>query len=132
MLSSLPKMGNTIPCTAFASAASTLTLGLLLLLLHCHLMHVAGMTAAVLMQKTLHRVPDAKAVKSLDIVRMHLDVCRVGVWGRLECIVVVWYCQEAVWKEAPSWLFACSYEACLPAIPEMLTRHDTICRGEGQ
>ena len=92
---------------------------------------MAGMMAAVLMQKTLHRVLDAKATKSLDIVRTCSDVCRVGIWGRLGCVVVVWCHQEAVWKEALSWLFVCSCKACLPAIPKTPTRYDTICRGEG-
>jgi len=41
-------------------------------------------------QKTSYRVPDAKAAKSLDMVRMCLDVCRVGVWGRLGHMAVVW------------------------------------------
>jgi len=63
--------------TIFASAASTLPLILLLLLLHCHQMHAAGMImAAVLMQKTLHRVAEADAAKSSD-------VHRVSVWWRL-------------------------------------------------
>ena len=78
-----------IPCTAFTSAASILTLGPLLLLLHCHLMHMAGMTAAMPMQKTSCRVLDAEVTKSSD-------VCRVGVWGRLGCMAVVWCHQEAV------------------------------------
>jgi len=44
----------------------------------------------MLMQKTLCRVLDAKAMKSLDMVRTRSDVCRVGVWGRLGCLAVVW------------------------------------------
>ena len=48
------------------------------LLLHCHwhLMYVAGITVATVpMQKTLSRVLDANAVKSLDVVRGCLAVC---------------------------------------------------------
>ena len=72
-------MGNMMPCTAFASAASTLPLVLV------------GMTiAAMLMQKALRRVPDADAAKSSDMVRVHSDVYRVGIWGRLGSVVVVW------------------------------------------
>jgi len=71
--------GNTMPCTAFASAASTSPLVL------------AGMTtAAVPMQKASRRVPDADAAKSSDMVRAHSDVCRVGIWGRLGSVPVVW------------------------------------------
>jgi len=71
--------GNTMPCTVFASAASTSPLVL------------AGMTtAAVPMQKALCRVPDADAAKSSDMVRAHSDVCRVGIWGRLGSVAVVW------------------------------------------
>ena len=57
--------------------------------------------AAMLMQKTSCRVPDTEAVKSLDIVRTHLDMCRVGIWRRLGYMAVVWCRQEAVWKEGP-------------------------------
>ena len=71
--------GNMMPCTTFASAASTSPLVL------------AGMTtAAVPMQKASRRVLDADAVKSSDMVRVHLDVCRVGIWGRLGSMAVVW------------------------------------------
>ena len=72
-------MGNTMPCTTFASAASTSPLVL------------AGMTtAAVPMQKASCRVLDADAAKSSDMVRAHSGVCRVGIWGRLGSVVVVW------------------------------------------
>jgi len=72
-------MGNTMPCTVFASAASTSPLVL------------AGMTTAAMpMQKALRRVPDADATKSSDMVRVHSDVYKVGIWGRLGSMAVVW------------------------------------------
>ena len=72
-------MGNTMPCTTFASAASTSPLVL------------AGITTAAMpMQKASCRVPDADAAKSLDMVRVHLDMCRMGIWGRLGSMAVVW------------------------------------------
>jgi len=98
------------------------------LLLRCHLMCVEGMmTAALLMQKTSHRVPDADTAKSSDMVRAHSDVWGGRLGERGSC-VGYWCRQEVVGKEkeGPSWLFACGCKACLLAILKMSTRRDTI------
>jgi len=99
-----------------------------LLLLRCHLMRVEGMmTAALLMQKTSRRVPDADTAKSSDMVRAHLDVWGGRLGERGSCVGYR-CCQEAVGKEkeGPLWLFVCGCKACLLAILKMSMRCDTI------
>jgi len=85
------------------------------------------MTAALPMQKTSRRVPDADTAKSLDMVRAHPDVWGGRLGERGGCVGYRCH-QEAVGKEkeGPSWLFACGCKACLLAILEISTRHDTI------
>jgi len=85
------------------------------------------MTAALPMQKTSRRVPDANTAKSSDMVRVHSDVWGGRLGERGGC--VGYRCrQEAVGKEkeGPSWPFVCGCKACLLVILETSTRRDTI------
>jgi len=69
-----------MPCTVFISAASALPSNA----------HGRGDDGCLANVETLCRVPDADATKSLEMVRPHSDVCRVGVWERLGSMAVVW------------------------------------------